>query len=265
MTPATEIQVVSPALRRRRRRPGTGGRARRGAPGHRPRASSSACARASTPRSGPWERADVRPRVAHQLAPVFESWTDPGTSFAAHRYLGRLRLPGRYFVDGVSLERAARTRAGSCSARLAVVRRAHRRPHSGVAPGRLRERRRRARGARGHAPRPALRGPGRAGPGLGGGAAARPPRRRGGRARAGHAGGDRPRPQREALVTRGRRARPDQLDAGSRAGRAEVLVPADPRRLDIRAEGPGPARGERGLGPGLVRRPSTTRARPSCA
>jgi hypothetical protein len=40
-----------------------------------------------------WERADVKPRVAHQLAPVFGSWTDPGTSFAAHRYLGRLRLP----------------------------------------------------------------------------------------------------------------------------------------------------------------------------
>ena len=30
-----------------------------------------------------------------------------------------------------------------------------------------------------------------------------------------------------------------KLDAGSRSGRAEVLVPADPRRLDIRAEGPG--------------------------
>jgi hypothetical protein len=45
-------------------------------------------------------------------------------------------------------------------------------------------------------------------------------------------------PHREALVT------PEdvgglKLDAGSRPGRAEVLVPADPRRLDIRTEGPG--------------------------
>ena len=43
---------------------------------------------------------------------------------------------------------------------------------------------------------------------------------------------------REALRDRGRRARPE-LDAGRARGRAEVLVPADPRRLDIRAEGPG--------------------------
>ena len=34
-------------------------------------------------------------------------------------------------------------------------------------------------------------------------------------------------------------ARDLHLDAGARASRAEVLVPADPRRLDIRAEGPG--------------------------
>lgn len=51
-----------------------------------------------------WERPDVRPRVAHSLAPVFGSWRDSGGGFAAHRYLGRLRLPGRYLVDGVSLE-----------------------------------------------------------------------------------------------------------------------------------------------------------------
>jgi hypothetical protein len=45
-------------------------------------------------------------------------------------------------------------------------------------------------------------------------------------------------PHREALMT-SEDARGLQLDAGSRAARAEVLVPADPRRLDIRAEGPG--------------------------
>src|SRR5438876_801666 len=66
-----------------------------------------------------WERPDVRPRVAHQLAPVFGTWMDPGAGFAAHRYLGRLRLPGRYLVDGVSLE--ARPEAGRLLlARLAV-------------------------------------------------------------------------------------------------------------------------------------------------
>jgi hypothetical protein len=51
-----------------------------------------------------WDRPDVRSRVAHSLAPVFESWRDPGAAFAGHRYLGRLRLPGRYVVDGVSVE-----------------------------------------------------------------------------------------------------------------------------------------------------------------
>jgi Bacterial membrane protein YfhO len=51
-----------------------------------------------------WERPDVRPRVAHERATVFGSWIDPGAAFSAHRYLGRLRLPGRYLVDGVSLE-----------------------------------------------------------------------------------------------------------------------------------------------------------------
>jgi hypothetical protein len=51
-----------------------------------------------------WERPDVRPRVAHALAPLFDTWTEPGARFAGHRYLARLRLPGRYLVDGVSLE-----------------------------------------------------------------------------------------------------------------------------------------------------------------
>jgi hypothetical protein len=45
-------------------------------------------------------------------------------------------------------------------------------------------------------------------------------------------------PHREALMTT-EDARDLHLDAHARAGRAEFLVPADPRRLDIRAEGPG--------------------------
>ena len=51
-----------------------------------------------------WERADLGGRVAHQRAPIFESWLDPGAAFAGHRYLGRLRLPGRYLVDGIGIE-----------------------------------------------------------------------------------------------------------------------------------------------------------------
>ncbi len=183
-----------------------------------------------------WERTDVRPRVAHQLAPVFNTWTDPGTSFAAHRYLGRLRLPGRYFVDGVSLE--ARPDTGRLMlARLAVFDALT----GALTPvslpsafasdgGVLAER----------AVTPLVR-------------LFEVP----GAARAWVA--ERPRilpddeavvralaipaaigleSHREALVTPDD-ARGLKLDAESRSGRAEVLVPADPRHLDIRAEGPG--------------------------
>src|SRR5262249_15137956 len=48
-------------------------------------------------------------RIAHSKAPVFESWRDPGAVFDGHRYLGRLRLPGRYLVDGVGIEAEAGT------------------------------------------------------------------------------------------------------------------------------------------------------------
>ena len=85
----------------------------------------------------------MRPRVAHRRAPVFGSWTEPGGGFAAHRYLGRLRLPGRYLVDGVSLE--ARPDAGRLRlARLAVYDALTRRPHAGLAARDLRERHRRS-------------------------------------------------------------------------------------------------------------------------
>jgi hypothetical protein len=183
-----------------------------------------------------WERTDVRPRVAHQLAPVFNSWTDPGASFAAHRYLGRLRLPGRYFVDGVSLE--ARPDTGRLMlARLAVfdALTGALTPVSLPAAfasdgGVLAER----------AVTPLVRlfeVPGSARAWV----AERP------RvfaddeavvralAMPGAIGLD---PHREALMT-AEDARNLHLDARSHAGRAEVLVPADPRRLDIRAEGPG--------------------------
>jgi hypothetical protein len=183
-----------------------------------------------------WERADVRPRMAHQLAPVFNTWTDPGTSFAAHRYLGRLRLPGRYFVDGVSLE--ARPDTGRLMlARLAVFDALTGAltpvslPAAFVSDGGVLAER---------AVTPLVRlfevpGAARAwvverprvfaddeavvrGLGL-----------------PGAIGLD---PHREALMTT-EDARDLHLDAHARAGRAEFLVPADPRRLDIRAEGPG--------------------------
>jgi hypothetical protein len=51
-----------------------------------------------------WDRPDLRGRVAHPRAPVFSTWTDARGGFAAHRYIGRMRLPGRYLVDGLSLE-----------------------------------------------------------------------------------------------------------------------------------------------------------------
>jgi hypothetical protein len=166
-----------------------------------------------------WERADVRPRVAHQLAPVFNTWTDPGDE------LRRAPLPGAA-APARPLLRRRREPGGAAGHGPAHalppgrLRRADRRPHAGVAPGRLRERRRRARGARGHAPRPPVRGPGgRAG--LGGGADARPSRRRGGRPRAGHC-----RRRSASIPPRGvghrrRRARPE-------AGRA-VALRAGPR------------------------------------
>ena len=52
-----------------------------------------------------YDRADVRPVVAHRKAPVLESWPGAGGAFEAHRYLGTLALPGRYLVDGLRLTR----------------------------------------------------------------------------------------------------------------------------------------------------------------
>jgi hypothetical protein len=182
-----------------------------------------------------WERPDVRPRVAHSLAPVFGSWTVPGGGFAAHRYLGRLRLPGRYLVDGVSLE--ARPDAGRILlARLAVydALTAALTPVSLPATfvsdtGLLAER----------AVTPLVRLFEVAG-------SARARVARGARVLAdddavvraltapGALGAD---PARDAFVTVDD-ARGLRLDPGARAGRAEVIRPATDG-LDIRAEGPG--------------------------
>ncbi|PYQ13298.1 MAG: hypothetical protein DMF80_15420 [Acidobacteria bacterium] len=52
-----------------------------------------------------WDRADVRASIAHYRAPVAESWPVPDGSFQGHRYEAVLRLPGRYWLDGVRVER----------------------------------------------------------------------------------------------------------------------------------------------------------------
>lgn len=65
------------------------------------------------------DRPGLEKRVAHARAAVFDTWTDRDTRSPAHRYLGRVRLPGRYLVDGVSV--AAEPDAGRLTiARLAV-------------------------------------------------------------------------------------------------------------------------------------------------
>jgi hypothetical protein len=51
-----------------------------------------------------FDRADVRPLVRHERAPLLESWRGPG-GFTAHRYLGILRLPSRFYVDSVRVVR----------------------------------------------------------------------------------------------------------------------------------------------------------------
>ncbi len=66
-----------------------------------------------------WERGDVRGRVRHELAPVLDSWP-AGPAFSGHRYQAILRLPGRFLVDGIRLERLAGPGRFSLS-RMALV------------------------------------------------------------------------------------------------------------------------------------------------
>jgi len=183
-----------------------------------------------------WERPDVRPRVAHAIAPIFNTWTEPGASFAAHRYLGRLRLPGRYHVDGVSLEAlpgtgrlmlsrlavfdaltgaltpvslpAAFASDGGVLAERAVTPLVRLFEVAGATRAWVAEAARVL--ADDEAVVRALGAPDALGVD----------------------------PRRQALVTADD-ARGLSLSAESRAGRAEVLVSADPRHLDVRAEGPG--------------------------
>jgi len=183
-----------------------------------------------------WERPDVRPRVAHAIAPIFNTWTEPGASFAAHRYLARLRLPGRYHVDGVSLEAlpgtgrlmlsrlavfdaltgaltpvslpAAFASDGGVLAERAVTPLVRLFEVAGATRAWVAEAARVL--ADDEAVVRALGAPDALGVD----------------------------PRRQALVTADD-ARGLSLSAESRAGRAEVLVSADPRHLDVRAEGPG--------------------------
>ncbi len=54
-----------------------------------------------------YDRPDVRARVAHARAPVFDSFPAGTAGFEGHRYLGVLPLPGRYWADGIRVERLA--------------------------------------------------------------------------------------------------------------------------------------------------------------
>jgi hypothetical protein len=52
-----------------------------------------------------YDRPDVRPLVAHERPRIIETFPGPGGGFEGHRYLGILPLPGRYYVDGIRIER----------------------------------------------------------------------------------------------------------------------------------------------------------------
>jgi hypothetical protein len=72
--------------------------------------------------TGEWalDRPDVRARAAHSRPPIAQSWPGPGGGFQAHLYEGVLSLPGRYYLDGISVERLA-GRGSLRLAHLAVV------------------------------------------------------------------------------------------------------------------------------------------------
>jgi membrane protein YfhO len=51
------------------------------------------------------DRPDVSARMAHRRASVAQSFRAPEGTYLGHHYRAVLRLPGRYYVDGVRLER----------------------------------------------------------------------------------------------------------------------------------------------------------------
>ena len=66
------------------------------------------------------DRADVRARAAHRRPDIAQTWPGPGGGFEAHLYQGVLPLPGRYYLDGLSVERLP-GRGALRLAHLAVV------------------------------------------------------------------------------------------------------------------------------------------------
>lgn len=67
-----------------------------------------------------YDRPDVRASVAHERPPILETFPAPDGSFSGHRYHASLRLPGRYFVDGVRI--AAERGAGLFTlARMSLI------------------------------------------------------------------------------------------------------------------------------------------------
>jgi hypothetical protein len=66
------------------------------------------------------DRADVSARAAHRRPTVAQSWPGPGGGFQAHLYEAVLPLPGRYYLDAISVERLP-GRGALRLAHLAVV------------------------------------------------------------------------------------------------------------------------------------------------
>jgi hypothetical protein len=181
------------------------------------------------------DRPDVRAHAAHGRAPIAQTWPGPGGGFLAHLYEGTLSLPGRYYLDGLSVERLP-GRGPLRLAHLAVIDDvAHR--TTAVALGAAYASDTRHLVERSATPAVRLFELPAAAPArvverlrvLPGDAAvvdalAMPTR----------LGID---PAREALVTADDAARV-RVPAGSRAGRAEMVI-ADGGRIDVRGAGPG--------------------------
>ena len=216
-----------------------------------------------------YDRADVRPRVAHGARRSLESWPGArrGASPATATW-ARFALPGRYFVDGVSVERAAGSRAAHRCARLALVRRARADARPSRSCRRLPERRARA-SARW---RPRRRGA--AVRAAGERRAARGSWQRLRRARRRRRGAARPRcrrrapaldPRREALADRGRRARASRCPTGRRASAADVVRALEPETDRGPRRGAGPAGRGESWDPGWAAAARRRGPRASCA
>ena len=77
-----------------------------------------------------FDRPDVTGLMKHRKAEVLETFRPEGAAFPGRRYLGVLRLHGRYLVDGIGILEASRGRGGFPSSARAL-----RRGRAGAPPG----------------------------------------------------------------------------------------------------------------------------------